>query len=145
MNKRIYLCGPIHNRSDADCNGWRQRAAVLWGELSPGGAVLDPMRRDARGRMDEPGIEVEIVEADKRDVDFCHGLLVYFDSASVGTSMEIHHAWNQGKPIVLLNMSGQPNNRLSLWLRYHCTTIVDGQNDGLRRAVERLHQHLAYA
>lgn len=131
--KLIYLCGPIHGRSDADCMAWRYLATEMWL-----GEVLDPMRRDARGRMHQEGVEKEVVEADKRDIDQCAGLLVYFDRPSVGTSMEILYAWQMGKPVVLLNASGQPNANISLWLRYHCAEIVlvpDARPDSLRRAM----------
>lgn len=118
--KPIYLCGPIHGRSDEACNLWRQRATQLWQ-----GEVLDPMRRDARHRMKEPGVAAEIVEADKNDIDNCSGLLVFFDNPSVGTSMEILYAWQKGLPIVVINDSGLPENQLSLWLRYHASVIYD--------------------
>jgi len=129
----IYLCGPIHGRDDDDCMYWRRIAA----ETLPGG-TLDPMRRDARGRMNEPGVAKAVVEADKEDIDRSAGLLVYFDLPSVGTSMEILYAWQMGKPIVLLNASGHVNADISLWLHYHCTEILlvsDSRPSVVKRAI----------
>ncbi|UNA00817.1 nucleoside 2-deoxyribosyltransferase [Edwardsiella phage vB_EpM_ZHS] len=125
---KLYLCGPIHGLSDAECNNWRQYVTRNWGEH----AVLDPMRRDARGRMNQPGIATEIVEADKADILEASALLVYYAMPSVGTSMEILFAWEQHKPIVVVNASLQPKHELSLWLQYHATIIVDGLDPALR-------------
>lgn len=138
---RIYLCGPIHGRSDDDCIYWRQLAAEFW----PADRLLDPMRRDARARMHEPGIEAEVVEADKRDIDESAGVLVFFDQPSVGTSMEILYAWQMGKPVVLMNASGRPSSDISLWLRYHCTSIVlvsDSRPSVTKRAMGEAFQQL---
>lgn len=136
MDKTIYLCGPIHGRSDADCNGWRGFALAHWDY----GLVLDPMRRDARGRMHEDGIEVEIVEQDKRDIDEADGLLVFFDKPSVGTAMEILYAYERDKPVVIVNASGQHERDISLWLRYHSCNVFDvgppwGPNGGTPEAI----------
>lgn len=113
----IYLAGPIMGRSDADCKNWREYVKFRWG-----GPTLDPMARDYRGREQEPGIEKEIVEGDKEDIDRCKGLLVYFDQPSVGTSMEVLYAWQMGKPVVVVNTSGKP---VSPWLRYHAARVIE--------------------
>lgn len=112
---RVYLCGPINGRSDDDCKGWREAAKEKL--LN----TCDPMDRDYRGRELEPGIAKEIVELDKKDIDGCDVILVYFDKPSVGTSMEVHYAFERGKRIVLVNKSDKP---LSPWLIYHCSEIV---------------------
>ena len=82
--------------------------------------TLDPMARDYRGRELEPGIAAEIVENDKKDIEDCHAILVYYDKPSVGTSMEVLYAHQLGKRVVLVNASDKP---LSPWLTYHCTNI----------------------
>jgi len=82
--------------------------------------TLDPMVRDYRGRELEPGIDAEIVQNDKRDIDDCAALLVYYDKPSVGTSMEVLYAHQLGKRVVLVNASDKP---LSPWLTYHCSEI----------------------
>lgn len=111
--KRIYLCGAINGRSDEECRGWRSVAKALYR-----GECLDPMARDYRGT--EKQNVVEIVEGDKAAIDSCDALLVMFDRPSVGTSMEILYAWEEGKPVVLVDVSGQT---LSPWLLYHVEAV----------------------
>lgn len=111
---RVYLCGPINGRTDADAKDWREEAK-RW---LPN--TIDPMARDYRGRELEPGIAAEIVENDKADISACDALLVMFDKPSVGTSMEIFLAWKLGKLILLVDVSGRP---LSPWLTYHVTAV----------------------
>ena len=59
----IYLCGPINGRPDSECRDWRKVVADRWT-----GPVLDPLRRDYRGREAEPGIAAEIVAGDIADI-----------------------------------------------------------------------------
>jgi nucleoside 2-deoxyribosyltransferase len=116
MNKPLYLCGPINGRSDSDCRDWRKAAKAAWP-----GDVLDPMRRDYRGRELEPGIAAEIVAGDIEDIDLCAAVLVYFDKPSVGTSMEVFYAKTSGKPVVVIDASDKP---LSPWLLHHSDQVV---------------------
>jgi len=88
--------------------------------------------RDARNRGYEPGIAREIVEADKRDIMNSDGLIVYYALPSVGTSMEILFAWEQHKPIIVVNATMHPENELSLWLRHHATRIVPDINTAIK-------------
>lgn len=120
---QIYLCGPIMDRTDEECVAWRQRAADM---LVPH-TCLDPMRRDYRD--EDPGIINEIVHLDKMDIDMSDIVLAYFDQPSVGSSMEIHYAWDRNKIIVVVDVSGR--RYLSPWLIYHSTVIVPS----LERAV----------
>lgn len=112
-----YLCGPINGRSDADCKDWRKLATDLLTEK--GVEILDPMRRDFRGREDDA--VTEIVCGDKDDIDASDVLLVYFDKPSVGTSMEVLYAWEHNKVVIIIDASGKP---LSPWLKFHSTHIV---------------------
>lgn len=82
--------------------------------------MLDPMARDYRGREGEPGIAKVIVEQDKLDIYMSTAVLVYFDTPSVGTSMEILHAWTIGRPVFIANLSGRLP---SPWLVYHSRVI----------------------
>jgi hypothetical protein len=107
---KTYLCGPINGRSDADCKDWRARATEVLGADN----VLDPMRRDFRGK--EAVNAAEIVEGDKADIASVDTLLVYFDKPSVGTSMEVVLAWQMRKHVVVVNASDKP---LGPWLLYH--------------------------
>lgn len=117
----LYLAGPINGRSDSDCKDWREMVTLSWP-----GKVLDPMRRDYRGRELEPGIAAEIVAGDFEDIQNSDGLLVMFDKPSVGTAMEVFYAfWHLKKPVFVINASEKP---LSPWLIHHCTMHMDHLN-----------------
>lgn len=122
----VYLCGPIHMRTDAECMDWRLRFKGLWP-----GECLDPLRRDYRGREhDNPR---ELVEADLADVRAVDALVVYYDKPSVGTSMEIFYASHVlAKPVIVIDVSGE--KILPVWLVHHSTVIVHT----LEEAVEEL-------
>ncbi len=122
---KLYLCGPINGRSDDDCKTWREQVKALWPDC------LDPMRRDYRGRELEPGIAAEIVAGDIEDIDASDALLVYFDQPSVGTSMEVFYAHQQGKTVVVIDRTSKP---LSPWLTHHSSAVV--------RTVEEALEHL---
>lgn len=140
VSKKIYLCGPISGRSDAECNNWRQMAAKMWAAY--GGTSLDPMVRDARGKDYEPGIERIIVEADKADIRSCAAVLVYYFMPTVGTSMEILYAYMLGIPVVVVNASMHPEQELSLWIRYHASFIVEDLTTAMHR-LDSLQSHRA--
>jgi len=124
--KKVYLCGPINGRTDADCRNWRSQAKALLAPLE----TLDPMARDYRGRETESGVPKIIVEQDKADIDDCDALLVLFDRPSVGAAMEIMYARTplftrdgfspKRLPVFVVDMSGRP---LSPWLSYHATAV----------------------
>lgn len=129
--KTIYLCGPINGRSDSDCRDWREQAKALWD-----GEVLDPMRRDYRGRELEPGIDAQIVAGDIEDIQNSDAILVYTDKPSDGTAMEVFYAkHNRGKPVVLINARDKP---LSPWLTYHSDAIVTDVPTAIARLKELL-------
>lgn len=111
----IYLCGAINGKTDSECRAWRQQAK----QLLSGFNILDPMRRDYRGK--ENVFAHEIIEADKDDIDMSEGLLVYFDSPSFGTAMEIFYAFNEGLKVVAVNASGVP---VSPWVEVHSHAVV---------------------
>lgn len=113
---KVYLAGPINGRSDSECRDWRATAAEFLGAEN----VLDPMIRDYRGRELEPGITKVIVEQDKLDIYLSTAVLVYFDQPSVGTAMEVLHAWTIQRPVFVANVSGKLP---SPWLVYHSRAI----------------------
>lgn len=119
--RTVYLCGPINGLDDANCKAWREKAKLLL----KGFVVLDPMRRDYRGR--EEKFAADIIRSDKADIDASDALLVYFDRPSFGTAMEIFYAYLGYKKIVAVNVSGLPT---SPWVAQHvdqiATTIEDG-------------------
>lgn len=117
----IYLCGAINGKTDEQCKAWREQAKRLLPDFN----ILDPMRRDYRGR--ENVFAHEIIEADKDDIDMSEGLLVYFESPSFGTAMEIYYAYNQGLQVVAVNASGVPH---SPWVEVHSHAIVTDLAEG---------------
>jgi len=115
---RVYLAGPINGCTDEEAKNWR---AVAKDEFPN---AIDPMVRDYRGI--EEDCYRQIVDLDKRDIRNSDCLLVNYVKPSVGTSMEIFYAWTLGKPIVVV---ARNDVRISPWLRYHSTTIIDSFND----------------
>lgn len=117
MMRTIYLCGPIQNRTDAQCVEWREQAKIMW---QMHGRALDPLRRDYRGReLENPA---QLVADDLSDIDAADGLLVYFDGPSVGTAMEIFYAKHVlKKPVVVVDASNMKT--LPVWLVHHADTI----------------------
>lgn len=119
-----YLCGPINGCTDEECKDWRAAFTALWG-----GTVLDPMRRDYRGKEDAAWRE--IVELDKIDVSNADVIVVSYDKPSVGTSMEVLYAWERGKPVIIV---AAKDARISPWLRYHSHRIVHSYVDAVTAA-----------
>jgi len=115
---KVYLCGPINGCTDAECNDWRSYAKSRLPD------TLDPMRRDYRGREAES--VNEIVELDKRDVAASDVILANCPKPSVGTSMEVFLAWQQGK--IVIAVAQEP---VSPWLRYHSTKIAPTIKDAI--------------
>lgn len=109
---RVYLGGPIHGRTDAECRDWREEAR----RLLVGHEAVDPMRRDYRGREGE--CFREVVEGDKADIASCDVLLMHCPRPSVGTSMEILYGWERGKRVVAV-----APEVTSPWLCYHAEAV----------------------
>lgn len=111
---KVYLAGPIHQRTDAECKDWRELAKSLRPDIE----WLDPMRRDYRG------IEAEnvgaIVEQDKADILQSDAVLAVVDPPSAGTSMEIHWAWQLSKPVYVV-----AGGAVSPWIEYHATHVCE--------------------
>lgn len=137
----VYLCGPIFGRSDSDAFDWREEAKrriAEWPWAVGAVKALDPMRRDYRdyrGREDDPQVQREIVELDLLDVARVDALLVYYDKPSVGTAMEVFHAFRNGKFVVVVNAPGEP---LSPWLQYHSHRVVRTLGEALAAIRERI-------
>ena len=55
--KTLYLCGGINGLSDSDCTDWREFCKK---QLEHTHKILDPMRRDYRGREDQCVNEIVI-------------------------------------------------------------------------------------
>lgn len=118
---KVYLCGPINGCTDEECKDWREYVKTQLPD------TIDPMRRDYRGREDD--FVQEIIWGDKLDIRASDALLVMYDKPSVGTSMEVMYAWQEGKTIVVVAPKGA---RISPWLKFHSNAIVHS----LDRAIE---------
>ena len=118
--KKVYLCGPIANSSDSECNDWRNYIK------NRHGSCLDPMIRDYRGKT--IGNEKEIVENDKKDIDECDILLLNYFKPSVGSSMEVFYAFNTSKTVIIVDNS---NHQMSPWLVYHSTYIAKSLDESI--------------
>lgn len=119
--KTVYLSGGIMNFSTEDTHDWREYC-----KKNLKHDTIDPTRISYKGR--EPR---EIVELDKNDIDNSTHVLVNFIRPSVGTSMEVLYAWEKGKPVFIINETGQ---ELSPWLLYHSNAIFPS----LKAAVDHL-------
>ena len=108
-----YLCGGIFGLDDGAVNNWRTTAK----ERMPDIEWVDPMRRDYRGK--EAGNCRAIVEDDLADIAGCDFLLVWAETPSWGTAMEMVYARQQGKRIVTFC-----RGTISPWLQYHSSVIV---------------------
>lgn len=129
---KIYLIGPINGCTDAEANDWRS----LMKELLPEHEILDPMRRDYRGREMEPGIAREIVDGDLEDCDECDIAVAFRPKASDGSAMEqfyVHH--NHEKPVVAIVPDGVTP---SPWTVTFATVVVNSE----RAAASWIRQNL---
>ena len=87
---RVYLAGPPY------AGEYRRRATELC--EAAGWEVVDPMRRDFRGRTE--GHEAEIVEGDLEEIRSCDAVLAAFTAPDEGTSMEAWYAHDQGIRVI---------------------------------------------
>lgn len=113
----VYLAGPINGCNDEQANAWRARARA-WLEQH-GIGVIDPMRRDYRGR--EGDNARQIVEGDIADIQACDAVLVNCDRPSWGTAMEVRAAHAEfHKPVV--GFMSDPR-AASPWLQQHTEAV----------------------
>jgi len=131
--KSIYLSGPIMDEHEGEARQWREEAKRLLGEKF---FLLDPMRRNFKVR--EVDSANEIVRFDLQDVEDADFILVNYNKASIGTSMEIFHAsHNLGKFIVAF--SPFEFVECSPWIVKYCTKILPSLED----ASEYIKTHFA--
>ncbi|MBO4632123.1 MAG: hypothetical protein J5858_09390 [Lentisphaeria bacterium] len=96
FKKTIYLSGPIMDEHEGIAREWRTAAKNLLGKDF---RILDPMRRKFVDRQVDSANE--IVEFDLQDVRDADIVLVNYNKASIGTSMEVFYAaFNQGKFVI---------------------------------------------
>lgn len=120
---KVYLSGPIMDAEGIEAADWRVRARQA---LEKNFAILDPMRRNFKDR--EVDSANEIVEFDLQDVRDADILLVNYNKASIGTSMEVFYAAHDlGKFIVAF--SPFDFAACSPWMVRYCTKILPSLND----------------
>lgn len=131
--KTIYLSGPIMDEHLGDAREWRELAKL---RLSGHFRLLDPMRRNFKDR--EVDSANEIVEFDLQDVRDADILLVNYNKASIGTSMEVFYAAHDlGKFVI--GFSPFSFQDCSPWMVRYCTKILPS----LEHAVQYLLTHFA--
>jgi nucleoside 2-deoxyribosyltransferase len=116
--KKIYLCGPIMDEVDGHARAWRTLAGKL---LRKHFVLLDPMRRDFKDR--EVDSSNEIVEFDLQDIRDADIVLVNYNKASIGTSMEVFYASHDLKKFVVA-FSPFTFKDCSPWMVRFCTKIL---------------------
>lgn len=121
--KTIYLAGPIHGRTDAECKQWRSIARTTL-HLA-GHEVVDPLDRDYRGTEEEHADE--LVADDKEAIEQADVLLVNASEPSWGTAMECLYAMAFGKTVIAWTSSPS----ISPWLRCHTTAIFGTLGEAL--------------
>ena len=115
---KVYLSGPIMDEIAGDAADWRTAAKAALGERF---SILDPMRRNFKDR--EVDSANEIVEFDLQDVRDADILLVNYNKASIGTSMEVFYAAHDlGTFIVAFSPFDFAS--CSPWMVRYCTKIL---------------------
>lgn len=131
--KTVYLSGPIMDEHLGTAREWRESAKV---KLATHFKLLDPMRRNFKDR--EVDSANEIVEFDLQDVRDADILLVNYNKASIGTSMEVFYAAQDMKKFVIA-FSPFPFQDCSPWMVRYCTKILPS----LDKACDYLVSHFA--
>ena len=111
---KVYLCGPISDCSNDECNSWRNYIS----ERVPD--CINPMTRDCRGKKMTTDICKFIVEGDKADIIHSNVLLYNFTKHSSGSPMELLYAFTNCKNTVTISNG----LKLSPWVMYHSFAIV---------------------
>ena len=126
MSKCIYLAGAIDHVSPEFATLWRRYAARKLEKV--GYHILDPTAgKDLKAPSDYT--PEHIVETDKAMIDRSDIILAEMSKVNipyVGTSMEIHYAWERGKEIVVW---GGPRG---YWIRYHAAKIFMNLGEALQ-------------
>lgn len=131
QKKTIYLSGPIMDEHEGTAREWREIAKKMLGENF---RLLDPMRWKFVDRQVDSANE--IVEFDLQDVRNADLLLVNYNRASIGTSMEVFYAaHDQGKFVVAF--SPLEFKDCSPWMAKFCTKILPD----LETAIQYINDH----
>ena len=131
QKKTIYLSGPIMDEHEGTAREWWEIAKKMLGENF---RLLDPMRWKFVDRQVDSANE--IVEFDLQDVRNADLLLVNYNRASIGTSMEVFYAaHDQGKFVVAF--SPLEFKDCSPWMAKFCTKILPD----LETAIQYINDH----
>lgn len=131
QKKTIYLSGPIMDEHEGTAREWRETAKKM---LGGNFRLLDPMRWKFVDRQVDSANE--IVEFDLQDVRNADLLLVNYNRASIGTSMEVFYAaHDQGKFVVAF--SPLEFKDCSPWMAKFCTKILPD----LETAIQYINDH----
>jgi nucleoside 2-deoxyribosyltransferase len=123
--KKIYLSGPIMDEHSGSAREWREAAKVMLGDDFK---TLDPMRRKFVDRQVDSANE--IVEFDLQDVRDADIILVNYNKASIGTSMEVFYAAHDlGKFVVAFSPFEYKD--CSPWMARYCTKIVSSLEEAV--------------
>jgi nucleoside 2-deoxyribosyltransferase len=117
----VYLAGPPYAEE------YRRRATELC--EAAGWEVVDPMRRDFRGRTE--GNEKEIVEGDLEDIRACDAVLAAFTAPDEGTAMEAWYAHEQGIRVIVYT-GGMPAHP---WTVYVASIVFADLEEALHALV----------
>jgi len=120
---RVYLAGPPFAEE------YRRRAAALLARHDC--EVVDPMRRDFRGRTQ--GHEQEIVEGDLADIEVCDAVLAAFTAPDEGTAMEAWFAHQHGKRVVAYTGGSRPHP----WTVYVADAICSDLEEAVAALVDQ--------
>jgi nucleoside 2-deoxyribosyltransferase len=138
--KVIYLSGPMDHLTTENNNPalsmsiWRDKAEAYFNRYKVD--VINPIRvpTDINARW--------IVRGDKMSIKKSDAILVNFSQVgkpgvngeivmACGTIMEIHFAYQLGKPVVVYD-TGREYDELSVWLRYHSTILCKTQLEAMQ-------------
>ena len=109
MNKpKIYLAGTISE------NEYRDYVKNMYGHLLD---IKDPFVDVDHNKSNE-----SIVLNDITLINKCDMLIAYINKITIGTTMEISHAYNIGKTVYIITT---PELEKDIWLTYHSTKIYN--------------------
>jgi len=120
--ERIYLAGTIYN-DEPGCS-WKSRFLHQF---------IDDMDGQYQFLDPDPVNECDItmVPRDKAMINSSTAVVAYIEHGSVGTSMEIYHAYLKGDiPIIVISPNGYCKG--NIWIEAHVHCIVSSVEDAAR-------------
>lgn len=137
---KVYLAGSIEGLTAAEAGGWRRDVTDRL--QAHGIETLDPMRGkivadDQVLTVATVGIPPDlVVERDLGDVAVSDFVLAVLEKPSIGTAMEIWHAYMVvGVPVIFV--STNPSLRAHPWLVVACARIFENLDAAIDHIVKR--------